>query len=133
MDQISGFRYPHRIVRAKRREELSKAIGNDHLSGRLAESIFRSYQRIFSCPQPDLDSSAGALAHFAPLPQKLLAARSGLARYGKNNIAYVPKFGSHHILVSYYSSLPCVEETWTEPLMLDACRRCTARRFSPSG
>jgi len=79
-----------------------------------------------------LNGIAGrALAHFAPLPQKLLAARSGLARYGKNNIAYVPEFGSHHMLVSYYSSLPCVEETWTESLMLDACGRCAARRFSP--
>jgi len=73
-----------------------------------------------------LIGARGALVGFARLPQKLLAARSGLARYGKNNIAYVPEFGSHHMLVSFYSSLPCVEETWAEPLMLESCRRCTA-------
>jgi epoxyqueuosine reductase len=35
----------------------------------------------------------------ADLPKKMLAVRSGLAAYGKNNVTYVPGMGSFHGLV----------------------------------
>jgi len=70
----------------------------------------------------------GHWARFARVPQKALAVRSGLARYGRNNIAYVPGFGSFHMLVSYYSSLPCDDGEWLEPRLLERCQRCTACR-----
>jgi len=59
--------------------------------------------------------------------------RSGLARYGRNNITYVPGLGSFHMLVSYYSSLPCEREDWVEPQLLERCESCTAcRRACPT-
>lgn len=62
----------------------------------------------------------------ASLPLKLLAARSGLARYGKNNIAYVEGLGSFHRLLAFYSNLPVVNDTWQEPQVLDECDGCNA-------
>lgn len=41
------------------------------------------------------------------LPLKLLAARSGLAKYGRNNICYVPEMGSFLQIVAVYSDMPC--------------------------
>lgn len=60
----------------------------------------------------------------AALPKKLLAVRSGLARYGRNNIAYVPGMGSFHRLTALYSDLPCDEDDWHEPRMLERCEKC---------
>lgn len=75
----------------------------------------------------------GHWARFARVPQKALAVRSGLARYGRNNITYVPGLGSFHMLVSYYSSLPCEREDWVEPQLLERCESCTAcRRACPT-
>ena len=62
----------------------------------------------------------------APLPLKLLAVRSGLAKYGRNNITYVPGFGSFHQLAAFFSDLPYPEDDWQEPQMLEACHDCTA-------
>jgi epoxyqueuosine reductase len=72
----------------------------------------------------------------ALLPKKLLAVRSGLAEYGRNNITYVPGLGSFHRLVVFYSDLPCEEEEddWREPMMMARCETCRAcLRGCPSG
>ncbi|MGD2178801.1 MAG: 4Fe-4S double cluster binding domain-containing protein [Anaerolineae bacterium] len=75
--------------------------------------------------------------HVAPaqLPKKLLAVRSGLAEYGRNNITYVPGMGSFHRLVAFYSDLPCEQEQdWREPVMMERCETCRAcLRGCPSG
>jgi epoxyqueuosine reductase len=60
------------------------------------------------------------------LPDKLIAVCSGLARYGKNNITYVPGMGSLHRLVVFVSDLPCVEDHWGEVTTLKTCDGCTA-------
>ena len=60
------------------------------------------------------------------LPDKLIAVCSGLARYGKNNITYVPGMGSLHRLVVFVSDLPCVEDNWGEVKTLKTCDGCTA-------
>jgi epoxyqueuosine reductase len=62
----------------------------------------------------------------AALPRKLLAAHSGLARYGKNNIAYVDGMGSFLELLAFYTDLPCVSDAWQDPQMLELCDDCTA-------
>lgn len=62
----------------------------------------------------------------AKLPSKLLAVRSGLAKYGKNNISYVPGMGSFLRLVAFYSNLPCEEDNWQESQMLERCKKCSA-------
>jgi epoxyqueuosine reductase len=68
------------------------------------------------------------------LPLKLLAVRSGLGDYGRNNICYVPGMGSFHQLVAVYSDLPCQEDTWREPQMMKRCQDCQACRWScPTG
>lgn len=60
----------------------------------------------------------------AKLPLKPLAVRSGLGEYGRNNICYVPEMGSFLQLVSFYSDLPCQEDHWREPAMMDKCQNC---------
>jgi len=58
------------------------------------------------------------------LPLKLLAARSGLTQYGRNNICYVPGMGSFLQLVAVFSDMPCKEDTWQEPTMMKVCDSC---------
>lgn len=62
----------------------------------------------------------------AQVPEKLLAVRSGLGRYGKNNICYVPGMGSFHTLAAFCSDLPCEEDAWQEIVMSDECQKCSA-------
>ncbi len=68
------------------------------------------------------------------LPLKLLAARSGLVQYGRNNITYVPGMGSFLQLVAYYSDMPCEKDSWQEPTMMQACENCDlCRQACPTG
>ena len=60
------------------------------------------------------------------LPQKLLAVRSGLATYGKNNITYVKGSGSFHRPVVFISDFPCEADCWGEPAVMDQCEQCSA-------
>jgi epoxyqueuosine reductase len=63
------------------------------------------------------------------VPLKLLAARLGLVRYGRNNLAYAPRFGSYFQLVGYVTDAPLSIATgWApaEPSLLAACERCRA-------
>ena len=86
------------------------------------------------------DLLAGLLApagfHVAParIPLKLLAVRSGLGQYGRNNICYVSGLGSFFQLVAVYSDLPCIQDPWQEARMLERCQDCHAcRNRCPSG
>jgi epoxyqueuosine reductase len=86
------------------------------------------------------DALAGALSPFglravqARLPQKLLAVRSGLGQYGKNNVCYVPGLGSFHRLWTFYSDLVCQQDPWQEAQMMERCQKCSAcLRNCPSG
>jgi epoxyqueuosine reductase len=77
---------------------------------------------------------AGYRVAEAVLPKKLLAVRSGLAAYGKNNISYIPGMGSFYGLVVVYSDLPAQEDHWREPQMMESCRNCSAcLRHCPVG
>lgn len=60
------------------------------------------------------------------LPEKLLAVRSGLARYGKNNITYVEGMGSFHRPVVFVSDLPCRKDRWGKKNVLPQCEGCHA-------
>ncbi|MDP2883393.1 MAG: 4Fe-4S double cluster binding domain-containing protein [Ignavibacteria bacterium] len=66
--------------------------------------------------------------HLAPtaLPLKLLAVRSELATYGKNNITYVAGVGSYHRLMAFYSDLECTSESWGPSTMMERCVKCSA-------
>ncbi|MCP4218990.1 MAG: hypothetical protein GY765_30430 [bacterium] len=65
---------------------------------------------------------------FAParLPEKLVAVRSGLARYGRNNIAYIDGMGSYHRLRSYYTDLPGLSDFWRPAALMEGCEQCDA-------
>ena len=60
------------------------------------------------------------------IPWKLLAVRSGLAQYGKNNITYIPGLGSFYRLVAFITDLPCTEDSWGEVHILNDCINCDA-------
>ena len=60
------------------------------------------------------------------LPDKLLAVRSGLAQYGKNNITYVNGLGSFHRPAVFISDFPCEADSWREPVVMEHCDKCSA-------
>jgi epoxyqueuosine reductase len=62
----------------------------------------------------------------ALLPEKLTSVHSGLARYGRNNIAYIEGWGSQFTARTFFSDIPCLSDNWQELQMMDRCRRCTA-------
>jgi epoxyqueuosine reductase len=61
----------------------------------------------------------------SPIPLKTLAVRSGLAAYGRNNICYIPGFGSYLRLVGFFTDLPCPHDQWRPPSMMEICRSCS--------
>jgi epoxyqueuosine reductase len=67
---------------------------------------------------------AGRRVAPALLPEKLLAARMGLAAYGRNNITYVAGMGSLLRLATFYTDVPVIEDHWKEPAMLPRCATC---------
>ncbi len=62
----------------------------------------------------------------AVLPVKLLAVRSGLAKYGRNNITYIPKYGSFHQLTAFYSDYQSPIDNWQDKEALPLCAKCSA-------
>jgi epoxyqueuosine reductase len=62
------------------------------------------------------------------LPVKTLAVKSGLAQYGKNNITYVPGFGSYHRLVAFATDRSWQEDSWSESKMMKICETCNKCR-----
>jgi epoxyqueuosine reductase len=62
----------------------------------------------------------------AALPLKLLAVCSGMAEYGKNNIAYVQGLGSFVRLKAFVSNVPADRRDWLEPRVMKECDMCKA-------
>ncbi len=60
------------------------------------------------------------------LPLKSLAVHSGLCEYGRNNITYAPGMGSFIQLAAFFSDLPCQDDPWREPVMMERCQNCKA-------
>ena len=68
-------------------------------------------------------------AELVSAPLKSLAAAAGLIRYGRNNIGYIPGWGSYFQLVGILTDLPygeCSEPVPIEGQLLDRCRSCRA-------
>ena len=55
---------------------------------------------------------------------KLLAVRSGLGRYGRNNICYVDGMGSLLALSAYFTDFRFDTDNWSEVRMMDICEGC---------
>jgi epoxyqueuosine reductase len=66
----------------------------------------------------------GCSAVRAILPFKLLATRSGLARYGRNNISYVDGCGSFVRLEAFYTDYVFPNDAWQEKQPLERCASC---------
>ena len=60
------------------------------------------------------------------LPLKLLAARSGLAEYGRNNICYIPGKGSFHRLMALCTDFPHLDDHWGSASIMKRCSNCRA-------
>ena len=61
---------------------------------------------------------------YAHLPKKLIAVRSGLAKYGRNNICYVEGMGSFTRLESYYIDFPLNIDNWDKQSIMEECKNC---------
>lgn len=61
----------------------------------------------------------------AILPHKTLAARTGLVEYGRNNITYVPRYGSFHRLTSFFTNRELPDD-WQDMRMMARCGECGA-------
>ena len=55
---------------------------------------------------------------------KLLAARSGLGKYGRNNIIFVDGMGSFITLYAFFTDFQFKEDNWHEINMLEECEKC---------
>ncbi len=60
------------------------------------------------------------------VPRKMLAAHSGLAEYGRNNVCYVKRMGSFALLSCFCSDMPCEEDNWRAARRMTSCERCRA-------
>jgi epoxyqueuosine reductase len=85
--------------------------------------FFRVKDKVDSILERSLGAS-GFKFEFLSIPAKLLAVRSGLARYGRNNIAYVEDAGSFIRFMIFASDLPVEDHEWHEKRKMDRCERC---------
>jgi epoxyqueuosine reductase len=68
------------------------------------------------------------------LPEKLLLVMSGIAKYGRNNIAYVKGMGSFHRPVVFITDAKLVEMEWISPEIHEKCIKCkTCIKYCPTG
>lgn len=86
--------------------------------------IYDTDQQVTDTVSPILEKQ-GYQMKTALLPAKLLAVRSGLAKYGRNNITYIEGWGSYHRLRAFFSDMPCDDDHWQEPASMDLCDTCT--------
>lgn len=70
----------------------------------------------------------------ALLPLKTIAARTGLVRYGKNNITYSEEFGSYHRLTGFFTETDLETDHWQEKEVMEQCTDCElCLRACPTG
>ncbi len=125
--------YTGRVVGIEHVRGLKRELEGLGSSGSVAESRDVSREEMQAC-LTDFLSERGYQVRRAYLPDKMLVARSGLARYGKNNITYIPESGSFHRPAAFYSDLPAPGLPLGEHQMLDMCRNCVAcARACPTG
>ncbi|MCX6667912.1 MAG: FeS-binding protein [Euryarchaeota archaeon] len=61
----------------------------------------------------------------AILPLKLLAVKSGLGQYGKNNICYVDSMGSFTRLEAFYTDYEFPTDDWHDKEIMESCTTCS--------
>ena len=84
----------------------------------------RSPKRIEGYLKAFLNPSGYHILYAPKLPHKLIAVRSGLGAYGRNNLCFVEGMGSFINLNPYFSDLMSDEDTWQEIRQMELCRTC---------
>jgi epoxyqueuosine reductase len=102
----------------------------DQVLETLVPPTYVRYRPTFEDVRQDIARNAlpGATVEHLLAPLKSLAARLGLVRYGRNNIAYAPGTGSYLQLCSFVTDaqLPALETTKADrPQLLDECGDCS--------
>jgi epoxyqueuosine reductase len=105
-------------------------VGGDTIDTVLPPTYLR-YRLTFEDVRQDLIAHAlpASRVESITVPVKLLAARLGLVRYGRNNVAYAPSIGSYLRLLAYLTDADLsVAPEWKprEPCLLDECATCRA-------
>jgi epoxyqueuosine reductase len=72
----------------------------------------------------EISSKNGFTVFGTKLPQKQLAVKSGLAKYGRNNITYIHGMGSFYVLMSYYTDLDLLVDSWQAAEIDGDCTNC---------
>jgi len=73
----------------------------------------------------DVIGDPGAKLVLGNPPLKATAVRSGLAEYGRNNVAYVEEYGSFHVLWAFFTERELPDQ-WNRPFrMMRFCKGCS--------
>ncbi len=84
-----------------------------------------SLENLISLIQKDIIKKPGYHLEPTRLHSKLLAVRSGLAKYGRNNISYVEEMGCFFNLFAFFTDYEFEQDDWQEMEMLKFCKTCT--------
>ncbi|HWT73564.1 MAG TPA: 4Fe-4S double cluster binding domain-containing protein [Mobilitalea sp.] len=108
----------------------------NHNGEKLSHLLPSGYYDYFAAPgriegylKNYLNSDNRHMALASQLPRKFLAAKSGLARYGRNNICYVEGMGCNINLIPFFTDLEVEAEDKYEAKVMetcDSCRKCIA-------
>jgi epoxyqueuosine reductase len=60
------------------------------------------------------------------IPVKIAAVRTGLAKYGRNNITYCNSMGSYFRLKAFFTDLTVNEDHWYKLELMPQCKNCNA-------
>lgn len=71
-----------------------------------------------------LEEAGVGRSEWARLPSKTLAARTGLCRYGRNNVCYAEGMGSFLRLDQYYVEADLGADHWQEREAMPQCSKC---------
>ncbi|WP_371805310.1 4Fe-4S double cluster binding domain-containing protein [Candidatus Lokiarchaeum ossiferum] len=81
-------------------------------------------EKLIDIIQNDIIKEIGYNCVRTRLHLKMLAVRSGLAKYGRNNITYVDEMGSFYNLFAFFTDYEFAEDDWKEMEMLKYCKTC---------
>ncbi|MEJ2551636.1 MAG: 4Fe-4S double cluster binding domain-containing protein [Anaerolineales bacterium] len=98
-------------------------------------SLVRSdFERTRNTLKRELSKGKFSFLEVESLPLKRLAVQSGLAVYGRNNITYIPEFGSNFSYIAFYSDLPPAVSSLSPVQVSTRCETCRAcMRVCPTG
>ncbi len=99
-----------------------------------SNDYFDGHDRIEHLLQPLLGGKGYKFKATPMLPNKLLAARSGLGKYGRNNIVYIDGLGSFCQVYPFYTDIPVGKQPFSEELSMEKCAACGAcAKACPTG